>query len=265
MESRSARQLSMHPSLIEQFSRSSSPVETRLFAEYGAIFITTAIPPPKIMFDDAHDVNTFQALLPVDRAFFGDYEIELQANALEALLASSTEMSSRGGSITARAADSGSRSYEDTARLWNRNVTRGLEHWESVGRIEAESAASILKLSPAEQVSPILNLEETEQMFFGTFFDRSILYSVAAPGASQHLSKLAFDVAEFESPEVKSVLAGHGWFRTVPSDLPHFTFLGCEEDALGDMGLRRVERVSSTQVYDFWIPDLERLQPTLRK
>lgn len=255
----------MHTSLIEQFSRLSSPVETRLFAEYGAIFITTAMPPPKIMFDDPREVNEFQALLPVDRAFFGNYEIELQAKALAALVSASAEISSRGGSITARAADSGSRSYEDTARLWNRNVTRGLQHWESLGRINANTAASILKLSPTEQVSPILNIEETEQLFFGTFFDRSILSSVAAPGASQHLSKLAFDVAEFENMEVKSVLASHGWFRTVPSDLPHFTFLGLQEDALGDMDLRRVERVCGTQVYDFWIPDLERLQPTSEK
>jgi hypothetical protein len=249
----------MHTSLIKQFSKLSSPVETRLFAEYGAIFITTAIPPPKIIFDDPRDVTEFQALLPVDRAFFGDYEIELQAKALVALVAASDEMSGRASSITARAADSGSRSYEDTARLWNRNVTRGLQHWESLGRIDANTAASILKLSPTEQVAPILNLEENK-LFFGTFFDRSILYSVAAPGASQHLSKLAFDVAEFENMEVKNALASHGWFRTVPSDLPHFTFLGCREDALGDMGLQRVERFSGTQVYDFWIPDLERLQ-----
>ncbi|HXU37999.1 MAG TPA: hypothetical protein VN937_16670 [Blastocatellia bacterium] len=254
----------MHTSLIEHFSKLSSPVERRLFAEYGAIFITTAMPPPKIMFDDPRDVNEFQALLPVDRAFFGNYEIELQAKALGALVAASAEMASRGGSITARAADSGSRSYEDTVRLWNRNVMRGLQHWESLGRVDANTAASILKLSPPEQVAPILNLEETEQVFFGTFFDRSILYSVAAPGASQHLSKLAFDVAEFENMDVKSLLAGHGWFRTVPSDLPHFTFLGCGEDALGDMGLQRVERFSGTQVYDFWIPDIERLQSNSR-
>lgn len=250
----------MHTTLIEQFCSLSSPVESRLFAEYGAIFITTAMPPPKIMFDDAREVNAFQASLSVDRALFGDYEIELQAKALGALVAASSEVSRRGGSITARAADSGSRSYEDTVGLWSRNVTRGLEHWESLGRMHEETATSILRLSPAEQVSPILNLEETAQLFFGTFFDRSILYSVAAPGASQHLSKLAFDVVEFENAEVKNVLAGHGWFRTVPSDLPHFTFLGCEADALGGLGLQPVERVCGTQVYDFWIPDLEQLQ-----
>lgn len=254
----------MHTLLIEAASALSSAVEKRLFAEYGAIFITTAMPPPKIMFNDAGEVDSFQASLSVDRALFGGHEIELQTKALAELVTAAFEMSDRGGAITARAADSGSRSYEDTARLWTRNVTRGLQHWESLGRISAETAASISKLRPTEQVSVILDLEDSERLFFGTFFDRSILSSVAAPGASQHLSKLAFDVAEFENMKVKSVLAGHGWYRTVPSDLPHFTFLGRDEDALRDAGLERVTRVSGTQVYDFWIPDLARLQTVLR-
>jgi hypothetical protein len=212
------------------------------------------------MFDDAREVDAFQTLLAVDQAVFGDHEVELQTKALSALVSAASQMSQRGGSITARAADSGSRSYEDTAKLWNRNVTRGLQHWESLGRLGAETVASILELCPVDQVSAILDLEDTEHLFFGTFFDKSILYSVAAPGASQHLSKLAFDVAEFENMEVKKELARHGWYRTVPSDLPHFTFLGRDEDALGDMGLKRVERVCGTQVYDFWIPDLAQLQ-----
>lgn len=216
------------------------------------------------MFNDAAEVDAFQALLSVDRALFGDHEIELQTEALDALVAAASEMARRGGSITARAADSGSRSYEDTASLWRRNLTRGLQHWESLGRISAETTQSILKLRTAEQVGAILNLEDTEQLFFGTFFDKSILYSVAAPGASQHLSKLAFDVAEFENLEVKSVLASHGWYRTVPSDLPHFTYLGRDQDALGGMGLECVKRVCGTQVYDFWIPDLARLQMIVR-
>jgi LAS superfamily LD-carboxypeptidase LdcB len=216
------------------------------------------------MFNDSDEVDAFQASLSVDRARFGDHEIELQTEALDALVAAASEMSHRGGSITARAADSGSRSYDDTERLWSRNVTRGLQHWESVGRMSAETTQSILKLCAAAQVSAILNLEDAEQLFFGTFFDKSILYSVAAPGASQHLSKLAFDVAEFEKEEVKRVLASHGWHRTVASDLPHFTYLGRDQEALRGTGLECVQRVSGTRVYDFWIPDLTLLQTILR-
>src|SRR5438105_13870173 len=101
-----------------------------------------------------------------------------------------------------------------------------------------------------EQVSRILEMEESEQVYFGTFFDKSILYSVAAPGASQHLSKLAFDVAEYEDPEVKEALGQHGWYRTVPHDLPHFTYLGLAQDAMTDCGLERVELGYGALLYD---------------
>jgi hypothetical protein len=245
----------MKTSLANIASSLSSPVERRLFSEYGAIFTTAAIPPPKIMFRDSAEVEEFQGSLAVARASFGAHEIELQSAALDALDAAAREMTRRGGSITARAADSGSRSYEDTVRLWRRNVTRGLEHWESEGRLSAEACRSITGMTTSDQVSAILDLEDREGLFFGTFFDRSILYSVAAPGASQHLSKLAFDVAEFTDVEVRDVLAIHGWYRTVPSDLPHFTYLGHRREALTRMGLVCIQRSSGDQVYDFWIPD----------
>jgi len=254
----------MPDSLRDTASALSSPIELRLFAEYGAVFVTAATPPPVIIFDDATQVDEFQSSLSLGWGVFGDYEIQLQAVALGALAAAAAEMAERGGSITARASDAGGRSYEDTVRLWTRNVTRGLEHWKGVGLISGERAQSIRELSPVAQVSAILNLEDTEQLFFGTFFDKSILYSVAAPGASQHLSMLAFDVAEYEDYECDEVLGGHGWYRTVPNDLPHFTYLGHDRDLLPRLGLRRVERIIGERVYGFWTPDFERLPDTPR-
>lgn len=236
-----------------------SQVEQRLFAEYGAVFATTATPPPTIIFSDAAQVDAFQASLSLSREVFGEHEIQLQSRALEALAAASSEMRERGGRISARAADAGGRSYEDTVGLWTRNVTRGLEHWAALGRISTQRAQSIRHLDPAAQVAVILDLEETEQIFFGTFFDRSVLYSVAAPGASQHLSMLAFDVAEYEEREVEQVLGRHGWFRTVSNDLPHFTYLGYEESALASLGLHRIEIAYGDREYWFWTPDLDRV------
>lgn len=249
----------MSNSLAVVASSLRSPVEKRLFAEYGAIFATTATPPPVIIFNDADQVERFQSSLASRRAVFGDHEVMLQSVALDALSAAASEMADRGGSITARASDAGGRSYEDTVRLWVRNVTRGLEHWLGLGRITPEQTKSIGDLSPVDQISVILHLEDAEQLFFGTFFDRSILYSVAAPGASQHLSLLAFDVAEYEDSEIVPVLARHGWHRTVPNDLPHFTFLGRDEQSLPDLGLSRIERINCGRVYGFWTPDIDRL------
>ena len=255
----------MGNSLVDIASSVSSLVEKRLFAEYGAVFATAGTPPPAIIFEDTEQVEAFQSSLSLGRAVFGDHEIELQAVAVDALSAAALEMADRGGRITARAADAGGRSYTDTVRLWTRNVTRGLEHWEGLGRITRDRAHSIRELTPVQQVAAILNLEETDQLYFGTFFDKSILYSVAAPGASQHLSMLAFDVAEHEDPKVGGVFSRHGWYRTVPNDLPHFTYLGHDPDSLAGLGLRCVERIFGERVYEFWTPDLDRLPDTARR
>jgi hypothetical protein len=234
----------------------SSPVESRLLAEYGAIFITAATPPAQIIFANAEQVDRFQASLTVKAARFGEHVIELQAEALASLEAAAAELSAAGSTLTARAADAGRRSYDDTVSLWNRNVSRGLQHWEEADLIEDARAARIRELDPVQQVSVILELEETRQLYFGTFFDRSILYSVAAPGASQHLSLLAFDVMEYQETSVEAVLESHGWFRTVINDLPHFTYLGRREEELDGFGLKRVVRDYAGMEYHFWVPDL---------
>jgi hypothetical protein len=51
---------------------------------------------------------------------------------------------------------------------------------------------------------------------------------------------------------VREIFFRHGWFQTVLSDLPHFTFLGVREKELPALGLRRVEECGQT----FWVPDL---------
>ena len=249
----------MNRRLVELASSESSSVEKRLFAEYGAVFATTATPPPTILFENSSQVDAFQSTLILKSGFFGDFEIQLQEEALKALSAAAAESRKIGVDITARAADSGGRSYDDTVKLWLRNVNRGLEHWEGERMISPDRAKSIRDMSPVEQVEVILDLEESEKLFFGTFFDRSILYSGAAPGASQHLSMLAFDVAEYENPEVKAFLAKHGWHRTVPNDLPHFTYLGYDEAGLPGLGLGYLEKAYGDRVYGFWTPDLDQL------
>jgi hypothetical protein len=249
----------MPSSLADIAASLSSAVERRLFAEYGAIFVTAATPPPRIIFSDSAQVDAFQSSLKLASAVFGAHEVQLQAKALDALSAAASEIADSSGSITARSADAGGRSYADTVGLWTRNVTRGVEHWESLGRMTSEQARSILEMTPPDQVAAILNLENGEHLFFGTFFDKSILYSVAAPGASQHLSLLAFDVAEYEDPNVERVLSEHGWYRTVPNDLPHFTYLGRDQNALPDLGLVRMSVPCGERVYYFWIPDQARL------
>jgi hypothetical protein len=63
---------------------------------------------------------------------------------------------------------------------------------------------------------------------------------------------LAFDVNEFFVDRVREILAAEGWFQTVLSDLPHFTFLGLQQGELVERGLKAVQ-VSGQK---FWIPDV---------
>ncbi|HNU07534.1 MAG TPA: hypothetical protein PKO33_07170, partial [Pyrinomonadaceae bacterium] len=91
---------------------------------------------------------------------------------------------------------------------------------------------------------------EENDWFFSTDFSKSILYSVAAPGASQHIFMIALDVEQFSNPRVRAILAKHGWFQTVKSDLPHFTYMGVQEKELPALGLEPV----TVGGQRFWIP-----------
>ena len=233
-----------------------SAIERRLLVEYGSIFVTKAIPPPVIIFSGANEVERFQSSAPIAKAKIGGHEIELQAPAMQALEAAVADTLRVGLTITPRSADSGRRGYEDTVTLWLRNVNRGIEHWIDKREMLADEAAAIQRLSPVEQIGVLLKIEEERRLYFSTYFDKSILRSVAAPGASQHLSMLAFDVAEYDNPRVTALMAHHGWFRTVVSDLPHFTYLGHQEEQLAALGLKRVKNNHGGRDYFFWTPDL---------
>src|SRR5262245_7989174 len=201
----------------------SSRLEARLMAEYGAIFVTAAVPPPKVIFADEAEVLAFQRSIDKLTDVFGRYEIQLQTKAMNALQSAAAQAADKGASISARSADSGGRSYEDTLTLWRRNVNSGLEYWLRQGSISAEQAEAVRNLPVISQVESVLHLEDSRGIFFSTYFDKSILQSVAAPGASQHLSMLAFDLAEFSDKTAETVMGANGWYRTVLSDLPHFT------------------------------------------
>jgi hypothetical protein len=249
--------LIFHGLLAERIPPITSRIEARLGRDYGSIFITTATPPPCIVFLDEQQVSDFQSSVAISQRTLGEHSIELQTGAMDALVAAAERASRSGSSLTARAADAGRRSYADTVGLWLRNVGRGLDHWSSAGRIDPEHAERLRRLPLSDQVEAILNMEDTSQLYFGTYLDRSILYSVAAPGSSQHLSLLAFDVKEYKDLSVEQSLNEYGWYRTVVNDLPHFTYLGRTETVLPQLGLKQDVRKYNGKVYRFWVPDLE--------
>ncbi|MDT4966340.1 MAG: hypothetical protein QOJ64_1077 [Acidobacteriota bacterium] len=232
----------------------SDPVSRRVLEDYGAMFLTDAVvlPPPVCMFANEEAVDTFQAEAQFTPASIGGARIELQPAAMRALLAAREEAVKAGLNITPRGgSEAARRSYEDTSRLWNTRFFPALAHWNSLGRLSKEEVARLRSLPQSDQVREVLELEK-KGIFFSKDFSKSILYSIAAPGTSQHIAMLALDVDQFGDARVRRILARHGWFQTVKSDLPHFTFLGLEEKDLPARGLRSV--VVGNQV--FWIPNV---------
>lgn len=228
-------------------------VGRKLIKEYGALFAAGggAITPERIIFKDDGEVAKFQASIAKDSAEIGGFQIELQTAALENLKTAIAEAERNDLTVTPRGADAACRSYADTEQLWASRVNPALLHWVKEGRITEARAEKIHALSPFEQVPEIFKLER-KGLFFSKDLSKSIIYSVAPPGASQHLSMLAFDVAEYDDRRVREILAKNGWFQTVISDLPHFTFLGRAEKELSDFGLKKIidgER-------NFWIPNI---------
>lgn len=239
--------------LPERFEQPAEEVGKRLLNEYGAVFVARggAIPPKTVIFKDEAEVSAFQSSLEKSSETIGDFTVELQTPAMNALKEAIAEARAAKLTITPRGSDSARRNYAQTVELWASRVDPGLVHWVANGKLKQEDADRIKALSPFGQVPEIFKLE-SEGLFFAKDLSKTIIYSVAPPGTSQHLSMLAFDVAEFDDPRVREILTKHGWFQTVVSDLPHFTFLGVREDELPGLGLKKITNGGR----DFWLPDI---------
>jgi hypothetical protein len=233
---------------IDEICPADDSVARRVLHDYGAMFVGSRdiLPPPVCVFTSEDEVTKFQKTAGWAGAKIGDEIIELQPAAMTGLLKARAAARAEGLDISPRdGAEGARRNYADTVRLWNSRFLPALDHWQSKGRLTADDTVW-------QQVAEVLELEK-EGIFFSKDLSKSILYSIAAPGASQHIAMLAFDINEFCVERVRQLLAENGWFQTVLSDLPHFTFLGLREDELLSHGLKCVD-VASQQ---FWIPDVE--------
>lgn len=229
-------------------------VARRILEDYGAIFIATrkVKTPPVCVFTSEAQVTRFQDEADYATEFVSYADIELQPEAMKALLKAREEAQKEGLDITPRdGAEAARRSFEDSMMLWDTRFLPALDHWLAQGRLTEEQVTRLKNLPRSTQVAEVLELEKTG-VYFSKDLSKSILYSIAAPGASQHIAMLALDVSEFDNPRVREILGKHGWFQTVLSDLPHFTFLGLKEKDLPKHGLKSVEADGQT----FWIPNI---------
>lgn len=210
--------------------------------------------PSQCIMDDA-GVTAFQSKLKTASATVGGTSITLQEAAMGALLEAEKEIKAAGLTLTPRGGSTAaSRTFGDTKAFWDKKVDAGMIHWKgkTIGKAKFdEEAKDLKKLSIKDQIKKVLELE-SKGFFFSLSFDKTILQSVAAPGASQHLWLLALDIKEHADTRVSKILAKWGWYQTIQSDLPHFTYLGIVESQLGSLGLKKV-KVSGQE---FWVPDL---------
>ena len=248
------RALRQRGTTIEDVCPFDDHVARRVLHDYGAMFVAaeTVLPPTLCVFATEDQVARFQKAAGRAAATIGDAVIELQPAAMTALLKARAEARAAGLNISPRdGAEAARRNYADTVRLWNSRFLPALDHWTNLDRLSGPEADRLRSLPVYEQVPEVLQLEQ-DGIFFSKDLSKSVLYSIAAPGTSQHIAMLAFDANEFRDERVRAILARHGWFQTVLSDLPHFTFLGLTEDELPQRGLKRIEVDEQT----FWIPDV---------
>lgn len=239
--------------LPDGFEQPADEVGTKLLREYGAVFVARggATPPKKVVFRNESEVVAFQSTLKTRGEMIGSFSMELQVAAMDGLQNAIKAATAAGQKITPRGADSGKRTYGETVGLWNSRVDPALKHWAAKGKISQADADRIRSMSTFDQVTEVLKLEE-KGIFFAKDLSKSIIYSVAPPGTSQHLSLLAFDCEQHDNAAIRSILAENGWFQTVASDLPHFTYLGVKESELPGLGLKKLTSGGRT----FWVPDI---------
>ena len=239
---------------IENLCPTSDSVARRILEDYGAVFIASkkVMPPPVCIFSSEQEVTQFQERAGYTTERIGFDNIELQPEAMKALMKAREEAQKEGLDITPRdGAEAARRTYADSLQLWDTRFLPALDYWLAQGRLTEAEVARLKGLPLHDQIAEVLELEKSG-VYFSKDLSKSILYSIAAPGTSQHIAMLAFDVIEFDNPRVREILAKHGWFQTVLSDLPHFTFLGLKEKDLPKNGLKGVEVDGQT----FWIPNV---------
>jgi len=231
----------------------------RVLEEYGAVFVARGgvVLPPVVIFPDQNAVAHWQSNLRIEQAELDGVLVRLQSAAMRALMMAREEASQAHVEISPRGPDAAQRGYAQTLELWRSRVNPGLRHWVDKGLLSVAEAKRIRELPAREQAREILELER-RGLYFSEDLSKSILLSVAPPGASQHLSLLAFDVKEHDNPVVRLILEHHGWFQTVRSDLPHFTYLGVKKQLLPSLGLKMVRNGGRV----FWIPDFACPPPT---
>jgi hypothetical protein len=231
-----------------------SVVAKRVLSEYGAMFVSSekVTAPPTCLFRDDAEVSTFRSSVGTGFVIINGFQVQLQKPAADALNGAIADSLTQGVRIhPLDGAVAAGRSYSDSVRLWNSRFEPALRYWTRRGRISADDASAVAEMPLEQQIEKVIEWED-QGMRFGTNRANSIFASTAPPGASQHLSLLAIDIAPPITPTIIALMNSHGWFQTVKGDRPHFTYLGLTEKELPGRGLKALV-FDGTQ---YWVPNI---------
>lgn len=240
---------------IADFYDASNAVEKRIMKEYGAIFLNPDVAvkmPNRCRFKDEKEVSAFQGRVKIGKKNVGSVTIELQEAAMDALL----KAVDKGGKITPKGGNPARRSFAKVQTSWDSTVREGADYWKANAnakgkKLSAEEAKALKSMTGEAQIKRVVELE-AQDFSFHSDRKRTIAVLTAIPGASQHLLMLALDVVEYTDKKVRDALNENGWFQTVFSDRPHFTYLGLKRGDLKGLGLKLEE----FEKREFWIPDI---------
>jgi len=226
----------------------------QLVREYGATLVAqgNVARPVTMIFSDEAAVTAWQSSVGTRTQKIGGVDVTLQTAAMAALQAALVEAKTAKLIVTPTGPDAARRTYAGTVINWKSRVDAGLVHWQAGKKLSAADAKAIRAATPAAQI-PLILAQEDKGLCFAKTLDKTILRSVAAPGSSQHVFMLALDVKQHGDPRVRALLARHGWFQTVVTDEPHFTFLGAQAAGLPALGLKKV----AVRGRDYWVPDID--------
>jgi D-alanyl-D-alanine carboxypeptidase len=173
-----------------------------LLRQYGAAFMnlnSTIKLPPTVLFPNAQDTKNYQATLTMGKVNSGN-NCFLQKGAADAFNLADKQIN-----IPLKSgygAGDCTRTYETNLRFWQKYA----------------------------------NNKTLERVKLGT--ETAILGIVAPPGTSQHLWGLAIDLRVLKLAQ-RTALNQNGWFQTVETDVPHWTYLGIPEEKLADFGFTK--------------------------
>lgn len=243
------------------------PEQMRVWAEYGAVFISKDIKMPNTcIFDGQPAIDVYLKTTKLEALSISDLRtFKLRPLARQSLEKVFVKMQAKGGyravvrlCNTRKVGectndvngDFALRNYKQTADNWTRNKVTFI----------ANNGVKFTSDNPSNAQIVSVEVKSGEKPF---------MYSYAIPGASQHILGLAIDVKNgtgingdsgYCETDCVKALADNYWYRTVRGDKYHFTYLGYPPEELRKRGLKTVqcdhEKARGLDQFIYWVPNI---------